>query len=209
MPVFKSGRGLAAKWCEMEYFEIVELPTGAVHTFERFGSQEKLVVGRGACQIAVCGQTATAEEGDVLELNTAEGQFEVREALSDTTLIRMCGHWGYETGGCGIFKVGKDDGREDRGDPVDYLKQTGFDNHYHDCDEYWIVFEGRGLAVSEGKSYEVGPGDCVATRMGGRHDFPQVFEPIKAVYFETTMRGQKRPGHLWQHAHGPAQPGPD
>jgi hypothetical protein len=24
------------------------------------------------------------------------------------------------------------------------------------------------------------------------------------VYFETTLRRQKRTGHLWQHTHGPA-----
>ena len=27
-----------------------------------------------------------------------------------------------------------------------------------------------------------------------------------AVYFETTMEGEKRRGHLWDHIHGKAQP---
>jgi len=98
------------------------------------------------------------------------------------------------------------DGRQDKGDPVDYPKDTSFDNHYHDCDEYWIVFDGKGIAVSEGESYEVGPGDCIATGMGHHHDFPQVFEPIRAVYFETTIEGKKRRGHLWNHRHGQAEP---
>jgi mannose-6-phosphate isomerase-like protein (cupin superfamily) len=89
---------------------------------------------------------------------------------------------------------------------VGYAKTTNFDSHYHDCDEYWIVLEGRGVAVSEGKSYQVGPGDCVATGMGHHHDFPQASEPIKAVYFETTLQGQERLGHLWDHRHGPAEP---
>ena len=99
---------------------------------------------------------------------------------------------GLAAGGSGIFTVANDDGRQDSGDSVDYPKNTGFDNHYHDCDEYWIVFEGRGVAVSEGKSYAAGPGDCIATGMGHHHDFPQVFEPVKAVYFETTLAGQRR-----------------
>ena len=38
----------------------------------------------------------------------------------------------------------------DSGDPVDYPKTTGFDNHYHDCDEYWIIYEGSGVAVKAG-----------------------------------------------------------
>ena len=57
-----------------------------------------------------------------------------------------------------------------------------------------------------GKSFEVGPGDCVATGMGHHHDFPHVSEPIRAIYFETTLEGEKRRGHLWDHKHGAAQP---
>lgn len=34
---------------------------------------------------------------------------------------------------------------------------------------------------------------------------PQVFETIKGVYFETTLQGQKRLGHLWEHTHGPGR----
>ena len=44
--------------------------------------------------------------------------------------------------------------------------------------------------------------------MGHHHDFPEVFEPVRAVYFETTLEGQKRRGHLWEHTHGPSAPAP-
>lgn len=74
------------------------------------------------------------------------------------------------------------------------------------CDEYWIVLEGTGVAVSEGKHYAVGPGDCLATGMGHHHDFPTASAPVHAVYFETTLGGERRRGHLWNHTHGPAQP---
>lgn len=47
------------------------------------------------------------------------------------------------------------------------------------------------------------------TGMGHDQDFPRVYKPVKAVYFETTMKGQKRPGHLWAYRHGPTQPKPD
>ena len=88
-------------------------------------------------------------------------------------------------------------------------KDGSFDCHFHDCDEYWILFAGRGVVVSEGKHYEVGVGDCVATGMGHHHDFPQVFEPVEAVYFETTLERQKCLGHLWNHTYGKAQPRPE
>ena len=100
------------------------------------------------------------------------------------------------------------DDPHDRGDPVSYPKATAFDAHYHDCDEYWIIFEGEGVAVSEGIAYDVAPGDCIATGMGHHHDFPQASETVRAVFFETTLKGDKRRGHLWNHTHGPAQPQP-
>lgn len=53
MPVFRSGKGLAPEWCEMEYFEIIELRTGATHVFERVGQKEKLIVGKGQCRLAL------------------------------------------------------------------------------------------------------------------------------------------------------------
>jgi mannose-6-phosphate isomerase-like protein (cupin superfamily) len=117
----------------------------------------------------------------------------------------MCGNWRGETAS-GLFNVGISDGREDKGDAVDYPKETSFDCHYHDCDEYWVLFAGRGIAVSENASYEVGPGDCVATGMGFHHDFPIAHEPVSAVYFETELEGPGRRGHLWNHTHGEAVP---
>ncbi|MDP6380251.1 MAG: hypothetical protein QF662_02800 [Phycisphaerae bacterium] len=206
MPAFKSGKGLAPDWCELECFDIVELPKGASHTFERVGRVEKIIVGKGSCRIAFAGQAVDVEEGANLDLCTPDGLFEIIEALSDCTLIRMAGRWGAETGGSGIFTADNADERGDGGDPVAYPKTTNFDNHFHDCDEYWIIFEGRGVVVSEGRTFDVGPGDCVATGMGHHHDFPIVHEPVKAVFFETTMEGQGRPAHLWEHTHGPAEP---
>jgi mannose-6-phosphate isomerase-like protein (cupin superfamily) len=190
----------------MEYFEIVNLEPGETRTLERKGKKEKLIVGRGRCRIKYRGLVAFYGEGANLDIVVPEGEFELSEARKDTTVIRMCGRWGDETGGSGIFGVKEEENATDPGDPVDYPKKSTFDSHYHDCDEYWILFEGRGIAVSEGKSYEVGPGDCVATGMGHHHDFPRAFEPVRAVYFETTLEGKKRRGHLVNHKHGPAQP---
>jgi mannose-6-phosphate isomerase-like protein (cupin superfamily) len=196
---------MAPAWCEMEYFEIVELPAGGSHTFDRFGRKEKLFVGKGQCRLAFADQTMMANEGAVFELSTAAGQFQVSEASSDATLIRVCGCWGDETGGCGVFTLDNSEHPQNTGDPVDYPRTTNFDNHYHDCDEFWIIFAGRGLAVSEGKIYEIAAGDCLATRTGDHHDFPQVFATVRGVYFETTLMGQKRLGHLWNHTHGRSQ----
>lgn len=206
--------GNAPAWCEMQFFEIVQLAPGEERTMQREGEREKLIVVEGEVDLGRSGSSGVVRlaAGAQHDMRAGDGSYTVaapREGPGETIVVRMCGAWGDETGGSGLFSVvNADDPGDDGGDPVDYPKTTRFDRHFHDCDEYWIIVRGRGVAVSEGRSYEVGPGDCIATGMGHHHDFPQVFEPVKAVYFETTLRGRKRRGHLWEHTHGPAEPDP-
>lgn len=214
MPVFRSPMpgskaGSIPAWCEMTHFEIVHLAVGQEHSFARIGQKEKLIVGQGQCCVSYDDLSILAQRGMNLDLTTEDGYFEICEVQAETILIRMCGQWGDELGGSGLFAVAKSDAPQDKGDPVEYRKETNFDCHYHDCDEYWIFFKGAGVAISEGKEYEVGVGDCVATGMGHHHDFPLVFERVEAVFFETTLQGQKRRGHLWNHTHGLASPKED
>lgn len=213
MPVFRSGAGQAPEWCELESFEIVTVAAGLSHVFERAGRKEKLIVVDGRCRVAVGEKAEDAETGTKFSLDGPDGAFRVDEVSEDAKLVRLSGRWGDETGPIGIFPVRNEDDPDNKrsrpGDTGDYPKTTTFDNHYHDCDEYWVIVEGNGIVVSEGKSYEVGPGDCVATGMGHHHDFPQVFDPVRGVYFETTLERGKRRGHLWNHTHGQAQPVPE
>lgn len=209
MPVFQSTTRKIPAWCELEAFEIVELPAGASHVFERRASKEKLIVGSGSCAVTYASNTVSAREGTNLDVMAGDIGFVVTETHEPTILIYMAGHWGDQTGGSGLFSVQKSEEPHASGDPHVYPKETNFDRHYHDCDEYWIVYVGSGVAVSEGRHYEVKAGDCIATGMGHHHDFPIVFESVKAVFFETTLEGEKRLGHLWNHTHGAAQPKPE
>jgi mannose-6-phosphate isomerase-like protein (cupin superfamily) len=208
MPLVNGKTAMLPDWCELQDYAIVTLPAGSDHTFPAHGRKQKLIVASGSCQIGYNGQTVFAHKGANLDLATDMGQFRVTAVLEETILVFMTGDWDDETGGSGLFRVVKSDAPHDRGDPVPYAKETNFDSHYHDCDEYWILFKGCGVAVSEGQHYAVGPGDCIVTGMGHHHDFPQVSEPVEAVYFETTLQGEKRRGHLWEHTHGPAHPQP-
>jgi mannose-6-phosphate isomerase-like protein (cupin superfamily) len=205
MPVFRSG-GPVPAWCELTSFEIVTLKPGASHRFDRRDAREKLIAGRGACRIRTGADAVELGEREIFDLGDNAEAFEVVAGDEPVTVIRMSGRWGDELGGAGIFGVREVEDPQNVGDPIDYPKRTAFDAHYHDCDEYWILFEGRGTAVSEGVHYEVGPGDCIATGMGHHHDFPLVVEPVRAVFFETSLGGEKRRGHLWNHTHGVAQP---
>jgi mannose-6-phosphate isomerase-like protein (cupin superfamily) len=67
--------------------------------------------------------------------------------------------------------------------------------HFHDCNEYWIIISGRGIATSEGITYELGPGDMLQTRAGDEHSLV-VTERMVAVYFYGIMPPGGRRGHL-------------
>jgi mannose-6-phosphate isomerase-like protein (cupin superfamily) len=82
----------------------------------------------------------------------------------------------------GVFEVPADGGR--------------FDRHYHDCDEYWLVFAGAAKIMTENVEYVVGPGDIVCTKAGDEHDVIQVYEDLKAFFFEDPLPPGGRAGHL-------------
>ena len=78
-------------------------------------------------------------------------------------------------------------GRFSSGEECDY--------HYHDCDEYWFILEGRAMVTEDGDEYEVGPGDCVFTPMGTEHKIKAITDCAE-FWCELELRGEKRPGHL-------------
>ena len=71
-----------------------------------------------------------------------------------------------------------------------------FDCHYHDCDEYWLVFSGRAKVMSEGQEFYVRPGDIVCTQTGDEHDVLEVYEDLAAFWFEDETPPGGRTGHL-------------
>ncbi len=192
-------------WCELEHFEVVTLPKGGRHVFPRRSRKEKLIVARGRCTVACADRAGEAAAGANLDLLAPEGQLEVLDVAEPAKLVRLAGRWGEEIGGSGLFSVVAADKREDPGLALGFVKNTSFDNHYHDCDEYWVIVEGSGAVVTEGRRYAVSPGDCVATGMGHHHDFTEVEQPVLAARIETTLGGRKRRGHLWTHRDGKAE----
>lgn len=203
MPLIHEGDPIP-DWCELRSYAVVRHEAGEVATFKATGDAKRVfIVGRGS--VTIDGDDHA--EGAIIDPGT--GPIVMHAGPDGATIIQMSGHWGDDYGGLGIFGMRETEEPHNAGDPADYPRRTSFDNHFHDCDEYWIIFEGRGVAVSEGISYDVGPGDCIATGMGHHHDMPAASEPVRGVFFETTMEGQKRRGHLWEHTHGPAKPMPD
>jgi len=166
------------------------------------------VVVAGSCTLIEGGVGTRMQRGDHRMIDRENFPYQVRSSSEPTTIVRVNGHWGEFTGLCGVFEMRNSESPRNDGDPVPYPRGTCFDNHFHDCDEYWIVVDGRCVAISEDRLFLLGPGDCLATGMGHHHDIPVVIEPVLAVYFEGTMEGKKRTGHLWEHRDGSADPAP-
>jgi mannose-6-phosphate isomerase-like protein (cupin superfamily) len=75
-----------------------------------------------------------------------------------------------------------------------------FDRHFHDCDEYWLLFHGRARVVVGEGTYEVGPGDIVCTPTGTVHDIIGVSETLEGFWFEGPTPEGGRIGHLHETA---------
>jgi mannose-6-phosphate isomerase-like protein (cupin superfamily) len=203
MPIFREGETPPA-WCELEAFDIVAALPGEVVAQRRRAGKDRLVVTAGNLQLCLPGASLVLRDGQFFDI--VDDGWEVRPGARGATFVRLSGRWGDELGGCGVFTADNQDNPIDSGDPVEYPKTTSIDSHYHDCDEYWILIEGEGTVVVGSRHMAVAAGDCVPIGMGHHHDMPRVASPVRAVYFETTLQGEKRIGHLWNHTHGPAKP---
>jgi len=86
----------------------------------------------------------------------------------------------WELSDCGVVTI-------QPGQEVDY--------HHHDCNEAWLVVEGRGVAVVGGREYQIGPGDVVYTQRGDEHTV-RAQTPITLVWMAGPLMLGGRPGHL-------------
>jgi mannose-6-phosphate isomerase-like protein (cupin superfamily) len=202
MPVTNVDRQTFPAWAELKRFDILRLEPDEPMSIEPRFDRLKVVVVRGSAAI----DGANYAEGSVFDAPEGTTKVHIVAGPDGAVVVPLQGTWGAETGGSGIFNGLPSEAPSNPGTPVDYERATTFDNHYHDCDEYWIFVEGEAVTVSEGTFFHIAPGDCVITGAGDHHDIPEVRAPLRAVYFETTLLGEKRLGHLWEHTHGKAVP---
>ena len=71
-----------------------------------------------------------------------------------------------------------------------------FDRHFHDCDEYWLLFAGRARISVGDRTYEAGAGDIVCTPTGTEHDIVAVDGVLEGFWFEGRTPPGGRVGHL-------------
>ena len=76
------------------------------------------------------------------------------------------------------------------------------DYHYHDGDEYWMVFRGHFTLNYDGREYAMRPGRMLAAGMGFEHGSTAPEEHFEAIVMAMGLEGQKRDGHLIREMHG-------
>ena len=207
--VFRPG-GSPPRWCELADFKLLAFEGLKASELRRQASRERLIVTARF----LANHLRRAEPGLFGEAILRSAEWGATNTLitpvrAGAHAVRLMGTWGDELGGCGVFTARNEEKPQDRGDPVKYEKHTSIDSHYHDCDEYWIGLEGWGEAIVGENRIRFGAGECVPIRTGHHHDLPNAPEGIRAMFFETTLTGKKRVGHLWDHTHGPAVPQPE
>ncbi|MCZ7602106.1 MAG: cupin domain-containing protein [Melioribacteraceae bacterium] len=201
MPVFDYKNKSALKDSEVEVIDIIHLGINEVYHVKNHHEKETLLVGKGKALVKTENHIRDINKNEVEEYVRDRNELKQIIAFENSVIIRIGGKWNNKIGTRGVFQLSETDKPKNVGDPVDYERNTEFDNHFHDCDEFWILFSGSGEVVTEGNRYNVRAGDCVFTKAGDHHDFPIVHNTIEGVWFETSLVGQKREGHLWNHTH--------
>lgn len=193
-------------WCELRGFSVHALNVDNTLDQDRRAPKERLLMSAGRCQIVAGNASQVLRAGQFFDPPDDLGQWRIIGATADAEFVRLSGTWGAEIAGCGLWTMEREENPSDAGDPVDYPKYTRMDSHYHDYDEYWILLDGSATVVVGDWSGNVKAGDCVIIPAGCHHDMPDVQLTMRGIFFETTLIGQKRLGHLWNHTHGPAVP---
>lgn len=152
--------------------------------------KDRIMVISGSVQVESEHGRFTLNKRDFYEIPPA-GATVSGAATTMTEVGRVMGHWDHAIRSeiC-LFEPGS---------PCDY--------HYHDGDEYWIVFKGHFTLDYHGIKVPMRPGLMMAAGMGYEHGAENPEEQFQALVMAMPLEGQKRDGHLNREMHGDPTPG--
>jgi len=76
-----------------------------------------------------------------------------------------------------------------------YAAGSQCDLHYHDCDEYWFILDGKAIARCGDEQGEVRHGDVVFTPRGTKQQFTALTN-VCMLWMYGELKGKKRVGHV-------------
>lgn len=202
MPVVKNYTELP-DWAEVKFYEIINLKPNFIIDIHNKYNKEVVFIVSGVSTIISNFEMKYLKAGSYHEFNSGIKKYSIQTGNEYCLIVRITGNWSNECGTKGVFVIENSALPKNIGDASEYdeIRKTDFDNHFHDCDEYWIIVNGSGKISTEGKLFEIESGNCVVTQAGIHHDFIDIYKTVHGVYFETSLKGLKREGHLWNHTH--------
>lgn len=81
----------------------------------------------------------------------------------------------------------------------------GVEPHYHDFDEFWLFYSGRGVVWLDEERSEITPNTTVYTPMGTVHSY-LMFTNYGNVAVVSRLEREQRAAHLWVEEDGPPPP---
>ncbi|MFC6357097.1 hypothetical protein [Luethyella okanaganae] len=155
-------------------------------------AKDRITVVSGQVQVESEHGRVTLHKRDYFDI-PATGATITNSGQSMAEFVRVMGDWDHTVRNeiC-MFRPGN---------PCDY--------HYHDGDEYWLVFRGHFTLDYNGLKVPVGPGELLAAGKGFAHGALDPEEAMNAIVMAMPLEDGKRDGHLNHGNQGEPTPGRD
>lgn len=165
-------------------------PLASTRRIEPTTKKDRIVVLSGIVQVETELGRTTLHKRDYFDI-PASGATLTNTGTSMAEIGRVMGHWDHSV----------------RSEICMFQPGNPCDTHYHDGDEYWVVFRGHFTLDYNGRKIKVGPGTLMAAGKGYEHGAEEVEEVMNGLVIAMPLEDGKRDGHLNRANQGAPTPG--
>lgn len=170
------------------YYQDSPLPSS--RRIEPTTPKDRIVVISGEVQVVSELGRVTLHKRDYFDV-PASGATITNTGESMAEIGRVMGHWSHSI----------------RSEICMFQPGNPCDVHYHDGDEYWVIFRGHFTLDYHGRKIKVGPGTLLAAGKGYEHGALDVEEVMNGLVIAMPLEDAQRDGHLNRERHGDPTPG--
>jgi quercetin dioxygenase-like cupin family protein len=165
-------------------------PLGATRRIEPTTPKDRIVVVSGVVQVETEFGRTTLNKRDYFDI-PASGATLTNTGTAMAEIGRVMGHWEHSV----------------RSEICMFDPEHPCDTHYHDGDEYWVIFRGHFTLDYHGRKIKVGPGTLMAAGKGYEHGAENVEETMNGLVIAMPLEDAQRDGHLNRERQGAPTPG--
>ncbi len=165
-------------------------PLATSRRIEPTRPKDRIVVISGDVQVVSDHGRFTLHKRDYYDI-PASGAILTNASASMAELARIEGHWAHTI----------------RSEICMFQPGNPCEMHYHDGDEYWVVFRGHFSVDYNGLQVPTGPGELIAFGKGYEHGLTEPGEVMQAIVLAMPLEDAQRDGHLNRERNGDPVPG--